>query len=160
MKTSPKSKSNWLRNNLDAFFPFISLLKFQKYVCIILHSLNKSIPLFLLQRDIFYFKADLFWGVRKLAEFPKIKTLNSGWIKYQEVSLCPFSIEVHSSWGVGGGGGGATRMDFIYSFEVQFSHRTGGKKKPPDNLHSNDFQPTFMFKIVPMDLGYRNLKRR
>lgn len=28
-----------------------------------------------------------------------------------------------------GGGGGATRMDFIYSFEVQFSHRTGGKKK-------------------------------
>lgn len=128
MKTGPKSKSNWLRNNLDAFFPFISLLKFQKYVCIILHSLNKSIPLFLLQRDIFYFKADLFWGVRKLAEFPKIKTLNSGWIKYQEVSLCPFSIEVHSSWGVGGGGGGATRMDFIYSFEVQFSHRTGGKK--------------------------------
>lgn len=51
-------------------------------------------------------------------------------------------------------------MDFIYSFEVQFSHRTGGEKKPPDNLHSNDFQPTFMFKIVPMDLGYRNLKRR
>lgn len=114
-------------------------------------------PFFLFQRDIFYFKADLFWGVRKSAEFPKIKTLNSGWIKYQEVSLCPFSIEVHSSWG---GEEGVLPEWILFILLKSSSAIEQGEKKPPDNLHSNDFQPTFMFKIVPMDLGYRNLKRR
>lgn len=141
VKAGPKSKSNWIRNCLDAFFLFKSLLNFQKYVYIFLHFLNKSIQLFFFfQCDIFYFKVDLFWEVRKLAKFPHIKTFHSGLNKI--LGACwfffPFCKEVYSSLG-------ATRMDFIYSFEVHFRHGTG--KNRLHNLHSNDFQPTFTFHI-------------
>lgn len=47
-------------------------------------------------------------------------------------------------------------MDFIYSFEVQFSHgtETNKQKTPVHNLHSNNFQRTFAFQIKLPNLSH------
>lgn len=81
--------------------------------------------------------------------------LHSGLNKILGGFFSPFTKEVYSSLG-------ATRTDFIYSFEVQFSY--GTEKTPLYTICTvmissllSHFKLSYL--IYPMDLGYRNLKR-